>query len=336
VDRAAGAAERGLIQMHFALGGKRVFVAGHRGMVGRALCQRLSQEDCIVLSAERSELDLMRQTDVERWFAAHRPDAVFVAAAKVGGIMANINQPAEFLHNNLMIAANIIAAAQAHSVARLCFIASSSIYPKMAAQPMIESALLTGPLEPSHEGYAIAKIAGIKYCEVYRQQYGADFFAAIPTNLYGTGDNYDAQSSHVLPALVRKFHDAAAGNAQNVTLWGSGTPMREFMHADDCADALVFLMQHYSDAQPINVGSGQEISIRDLANLIAKHAGFNGTITMDADKPDGPARKLMDSSRLWQMGWQPKIPLAAGIARTLREYEQLALRTSGTTEAEVH
>lgn len=307
----------------YALAGKKVYVAGHRGMVGSAIVRRLAKEGCRVLTATRSEMDLTSQAAVESWFAKNRPDAVFLAAAKVGGILANDTMPADFLYENLMIEANIIHAAHNNGTEKLLFLGSSCIYPKFAEQPIPEDALLTGPLEPTNEWYAIAKIAGIKLCQAYRKQHGADFISAMPTNLYGTGDNYDPRTSHVLPALIRKVHEAKADNAPSITLWGSGTPLREFLHADDCADALVFLMQHYSGHEHVNVGSGHEISIRDLAVMIAEASGYSGIIELDPSKPDGTPRKLMDSARLRAMGWQPSIGLDAGIRRTLSEFRDL-------------
>ena len=299
------------------LAGKRIYVAGHRGMVGSAIVRRLASENCEILTAGRDEVDLSRQEQVETWFAGNRPDAVFLAAAKVGGILANDTYPADFLYENLMIETNIIQAAHDCGVEKLLFLGSSCIYPKLADQPIAESSLLTGPLEPTNEWYAIAKIAGIKLCQAYRKQHGDDFISAMPTNLYGPGDNYDLETSHVLPALIRKIGEAKAAGAPSVTVWGSGTPLREFMHADDCADALVFLMQRYSDGEHVNVGTGQEITILDLAKLIANAAGYDGKIELDRAKPDGTPRKLMDSSRLHAMGWSPKIDLEIGIRQTI-------------------
>ncbi len=307
----------------YPLTGKRVFVAGHRGMVGSAVVRRLAREDCEVLTASRADADLTRQAEVEDWFAAQRPDAVFVAAAKVGGILANDTYPADFLYENLMIEANVIHAAHRSGVEKLMFLGSSCIYPKGADQPMREDALLTGPLEPTNEWYAIAKIAGIKLCQAYRKQHGDDFISAMPTNLYGTGDNYDLETCHVLPALIRKVVEARDAGREEIVMWGSGSPLREFMHADDLADALVFLMQHYSEAEHINVGSGQEISIRDLAELIAEIAGFGGRIVRDESKPDGTPRKLMDSARLHALGWRAQIGLEDGIARCIAEFEAI-------------
>jgi GDP-L-fucose synthase len=297
----------------FDLSGKRVFVAGHRGLVGSAIVRRLARESCTVLTAGRAELDLRRQESVERWFEAERPDAVFIAAAKVGGILANSTYPALFLYDNLAIETNLIHTAYLAGVKKLVFLGSSCIYPKLAPQPIVEDALLTGPLEPTNEWYAIAKIAGLKLCEAYRREYGCDFVSAMPTNLYGPGDNFDLASSHVLPALIRKMHDAKAANAAEVVLWGTGSPLREFLHADDCADALVHIMKLYSEDQHINVGSGEELPILELAKLTARAVGFEGKIVHDLSKPDGTPRKLMDSSKLRGLGWQPSIGLEEGI-----------------------
>lgn len=308
----------------YPLAGKRVWVAGHRGMVGSAIVRRLQGMDCDILTVSRADADLTRQDQVEAWVSANRPDAVFLAAAKVGGILANDTYPADFLYDNLMIEANVIRAAHDAGVEKLVFLGSSCIYPKLAAQPIAEDELLQGPLEPTNEWYAIAKIAGIKLCQAYRKQHGDDFISAMPTNLYGPGDNYDLETSHVLPALVRKVHEAKAAGAPSITLWGSGTPLREFMHADDCADALVFLMQHYSGHAHVNVGTGHEISIRDLAVMIAEASGYEGEIMLDATKPDGTPRKLMDSSRLRAMGWQPTISLQDGVAQTVAAYAEMA------------
>lgn len=307
----------------YALAGKRVYVAGHRGMVGQAICRRLEREDCTVLTATRKDADLTRQAEAEAWIADTKPDAVFVAAAKVGGILANDTYPADFLYENLMIEANLVHAAHRAAVEKLMFLGSSCIYPKLAEQPMREDALLTGPLEPTNEWYAIAKIAGIKLCQAYRKQHGADFISAMPTNLYGTGDNYDLETSHVLPALIRKMVEARDEDRDEVVMWGTGSPLREFMHADDLADALIFLMQHYSGHDHVNVGSGQEITIRQLGETIAKAAGYKGRIVHDTSKPDGTPRKLMDSTRLHGLGWQPSIPLDEGIARCVTEFEEI-------------
>jgi len=296
------------------LKGKRVWVAGHRGMVGAALVRRLASEGCEVLTAERSDADLTRQAEVERWMDTHRPQAVFVAAAKVGGILANDTRPAEFLYDNLVIEANIIHAAHRTEVEKLLFLGSSCIYPKLAPQPIEESALLTGPLEPTNEWYAIAKIAGIKLCQAYRRQYGRDFISGMPTNLYGPGDNYDLNSSHVIPALIRKAHEAKVRGASEMVIWGSGTPRREFLHVDDCADALVLIMQTYSNEEHINVGSGEDLTIAELAQSVCEVVGFKGAITLDLSKPDGTPRKLMAGDKLRSLGWRPRISLKDGLA----------------------
>lgn len=304
----------------YALDGKRVYVAGHRGMVGSAILRRLERESCEVLVAGRAQVDLRRQADVEAWMETHRPQAVFVPAATVGGILANDQRPAEFLYDNLMIEANLIQAAWRAGVEKLLFLGSSCIYPKLAPQPMSEEALLTGPLEPTNQWYAVAKIAGIKLCQAYRRQYGCDFISAMPTNLYGPGDNFDLQSSHVLPALIAKMHAAREAGAASVTLWGTGTPKREFLHVDDCADALVHLMKTYSEEDHINVGSGSDLSIRELAELVRDVVGYRGEIVTDPSKPDGAPRKLMDVSRLTARGWKARISLDEGVREVYRWY----------------
>jgi GDP-L-fucose synthase len=297
----------------FPLKGKRVWVAGHRGMVGSAISRRLESEGCEMIVAGREVVDLLRQDAVERFMKAERPDAIFFAAAKVGGILANDTQPADFLYDNLVIETNIINAAYREGVSKLLFLGSSCIYPKHAAQPIREDALLTGPLEPTNEWYAIAKIAGIKLAQAFRKQYGADFISAMPTNLYGPGDNYDLTSSHVLPALLRKAHEAKEAGAANITIWGTGSPRREFLHADDCADACVFLMKTYSGFEHVNVGSGEDITILELAELVCRVVGFDGGIATDTSKPDGTPRKLMSGEKLKAMGWAPKIALEDGV-----------------------
>jgi GDP-L-fucose synthase len=302
------------------LTGKRIFVAGHRGMVGAALVRRLGREGCTVLTAGRADADLTRQTEVEAWMAAQRPDAVIVAAAKVGGILANDSLPADFLYENLMIEANLVQAAHRTEVEKLLFLGSSCIYPRLAPQPMREESLLTGPLEPTNEWYAIAKIAGIKLAQAYRRQHGADYISAMPTNLYGPHDNFDLTSSHVLPALMRKAHEAKLSGARSMEIWGTGAARREFLHVDDCADALVFLLQNYSDAEHVNVGSEEEITIFELSQLVAEVVGFGGEIVRDASKPDGTPRKLMDGTKLRDMGWRPKVGLRDGIAATYQWY----------------
>jgi len=306
--------------MAFSVSGKKVWVAGHRGMVGSALVRRLEREGCEILTAGRDTLDLTNQAAVTEWIDREKPEAVVVAAAKVGGIHANNSFPAEFLRDNLAIELNVIHAAWQAGVEKLLFLGSSCIYPQLAPQPIKEEYLLTGPLEPTNEWYAIAKIAGIKMCQAYRAQYGADFIAAQPTNLYGPGDNYNLQTSHVLPALIRKFHEAKLAGAADVTLWGSGTPLREFMYVDDLADALVFLLQNYSGPVPVNVGSGLEVSIRGLADVIAQAVGYEAEIVFDATKPDGTPRKLMDSGFLAGLGWRSTRTLEEGIAETYRAY----------------
>jgi GDP-L-fucose synthase len=303
----------------YSLTGKRVYVAGHKGMVGSALVRRLADEQCTVLTADRS-VDLREQSQVRSWFAANAPDAVIAAAAKVGGILANDSYPAQFLYDNLMIEANLIEAARQAEVEKLLFLGSSCIYPKMAPQPIVEEALLTGPLEPTNEWYAIAKIAGIKLCQAYRREYGCDFISAMPTNLYGPGDNYDLKGSHVLPALIRKAHEAKQSGAASIEIWGTGSPRREFLHVDDLADACVFLLKNYSDEPHVNVGSGSDLPILELAHLVCEVVGFDGTVTTDPAKPDGTPRKLMSSERLAAMGWRPKIGLREGIADALRDF----------------
>jgi GDP-L-fucose synthase len=294
----------------------RVFVAGHRGMVGAALVRRLVNENATLLTTTRAETDLTQQAAVERWFAASKPEVVFLAAAKVGGILANATYPAEFLYKNLMIEANVIHAAHRHGVKKLLFLGSTCIYPKLATQPIKEEALLTGALEPTNEWYAIAKIAGIKLCQAYRQQHGSDFISAQPTNLYGPGDNYDLKGSHVLPALLRKAHEAKASSAPEMVVWGTGTPLREFMHVDDLADAAVHLAKNYSGPIPINLGSGHEISIGDLAKLVCKVVGYQGKLTFDVSKPDGTPRKLTDTTRLREIGWNRARGIEEGVRQT--------------------
>jgi GDP-L-fucose synthase len=304
----------------FPLQGKRIWVAGHRGMVGSAIVRRLAHEGCEVLIADRNAVDLKRQDQTQAWMAEQKPDAVFLAAAKVGGILANDTRPAEFLYDNLMIEANIIDAAYRNGVQKLVFLGSSCIYPKFAPQPITEDALLTGPLEPTNEWYAIAKIAGIKLAQAYRKQYGCDFISAMPTNLYGQGDNFDLNSSHVLPALIRKAHEAKLAGDASITIWGTGSPRREFLYADDCADALVFLMQRYSDFEHVNVGSGEDITILELAELVCRVVGFKGEILKDPTKPDGTPRKLMSADKLRSLGWSPRKSLIDGVADAYRAF----------------
>jgi GDP-L-fucose synthase len=297
------------------LQGKRVYVAGHRGMVGSAIVRRLQSEDCDIVTATRSELDLTRQDMVEKWMNENRPQAVFLAAAKVGGILANDRHPAEFLYENLALQSNIIHAAHQSGVEKLMFLGSSCIYPKFAEQPIVEEALLTGQLEPTNEWYAVAKIAGIKLCQAYRRQYGSDFISAMPTNLFGPGDNFDLNSSHVMPALIRKAHEAKVKGRPSLTIWGTGSPRREFLHVDDCADACVHVFKTYSADMHLNIGSGDDLSILDLATMVAKIVGFNGNIEHDLTKPDGTPRKLMSADRLRALGWSPRIPLEEGISQ---------------------
>lgn len=287
-------------------------------MVGSALVRRLEREDCELLVASREDLDLLDQAATTSWMKRAKPDAVIVAAAKVGGILANDSYPVDFLFNNLLIASNTIGAAHAADVNRLLFLGSSCIYPKFAEQPIKEEALLTGPLEPTNEWYAIAKIAGIKLCQAHRVQYGRDYIAAMPTNLYGPGDNFDLQSSHVLPALIRKVHIAKLEGASALTIWGTGSPRREFLHADDCADACIHLLNNYSGTTHINVGSGEDLTILNLAKLVCEVIGYTGQIEFDLTKPDGTPRKLMSADRLRAMGWAPKTELREGIASTYR------------------
>lgn len=298
----------------FDLAGRSVWVAGHRGMVGSAVVRRLAQENCRVITAGRDDVDLLRQSEVEAFLDQSRPDAIVLAAARVGGILANDRAPAQFLYENLMIEANVIDAAHRAGVQRLVFLGSSCIYPRLSPQPIPESALLTGPLEPTNEWYAVAKIAGLKLTQAYRRQYGRDYVSAMPTNLYGPGDNFDLSASHVLPALIRKAHEAKATGAKTVTIWGTGSPLREFLHVDDCADALVLILKAYSEEEHINVGSGRETSIIDLARLVCEVVGFEGDVLTDISKPDGTPRKLMSGDKLSRLGWAPKIPLQQGIA----------------------
>ena len=297
----------------FDLTGRKVWVAGHTGLVGSALCRQLANENCELLTSSRSELDLLRQADTEEWIATQRPDVIIVAAAKVGGIWANDNYPAEFIYQNLTIETNIIEAARRHGVAKLLLLGSSCIYPREADQPIRESALLSRPLEPTNEWYAIAKIAGIKLCQAYRKQYGLDMITAMPTNLYGPGDRYDEKAGHVIPALIQKMHLAKINRAPEVPIWGTGNVRREFLYVDDCARALVHLLKHYSDAEPVNVGSGTDITIRELAEQVQEVVGYPGRLQFDPTMPEGVPRKLLDVSKLTDLGWQPTTPLAAGL-----------------------
>jgi GDP-L-fucose synthase len=296
-----------------------IYVAGHRGLVGSALVRRLQSEgaDNLVLRTHQ-QLDLTDQTAVEAFFANERPGYVFLAAAKVGGIHANDTYPAEFIRDNLAIQTNVIHSAWKHGAKKLLFLGSSCIYPRLAPQPLREDALLTGPLEPTNEPYAIAKIAGLKMCQAYRRQYGFDAIVAMPTNLYGPGDNYHPENSHVVPALIRRIHEAKVGGATEVRIWGSGTPLREFLHVDDLADAAMFLMKHYSDEAMVNVGSGEEVTIAALARTIADIVDYQGNLLFDTSKPDGTPRKILDSSRLAAMGWRPQIPFGLGMRGALQ------------------
>ncbi|HQZ88003.1 MAG TPA: GDP-L-fucose synthase [Gammaproteobacteria bacterium] len=306
--------------MLFSLDNKRVYVAGHNGMVGSALVRRLANENCEILTVDRKQVDLRDQTAITAWLAQNKPDVIFLAAATVGGIHANRSKPAQFLYNNLMIASNIIHAAKECGVQKLLFLGSSCIYPRNASQPITEEALLTGSLEPTNEWYAIAKIAGLKLTESYRQEYGCDFISCMPTNLYGPLDNYDLENSHVLPALLRKIHEAKHQNQKTVTLWGTGKPRREFLFVDDLADACVYLIKHYSDSKTINIGTGTDFMISELAETIAEVLGFKCEFTYDTSMPDGTPQKLLDISRLKALNWVAKTNLQTGIKFTYEEY----------------
>jgi len=304
----------------FDLSGKRIFVAGHRGMVGSALVRRLGRENCEILTAGRETLNLLRQADVEQWMASQKPDVVVVAAATVGGILANDTHPVDFLYDNLVIETNLIEASRRVGVGKLLFLGSSCIYPRLAPQPIREDALLTGPLEPTNQWYAIAKISGIMLCRAYRRQHGLDFISAMPTNLYGFADNFDLQSSHVIAALLAKAHAIKAKGSGELVVWGSGTPRREFLYSDDLADALVFLMQHYSGEEHINVGVGDDVTIRELAELITRVVGIKAPLRFDSSMPDGTPRKLLDSGKLFGLGWRPKVGLEEGLRKTYAWY----------------
>jgi len=300
----------------YALVGKKIFVAGHRGMVGAALTRRLGDENCEILTANRQTLDLRDQQGVREYLADNNPDAVILAAAKVGGILANDTYPAEFLYDNLVMETNVIEGAFRAGVDKLLFLGSSCIYPKHAPQPIKEDALLTGPLEPTNEWYAIAKIAGLKMCEAYRKQYGVDYISGMPTNLYGPGDNFDLELSHVIPALMRKAHEAKCAGEKGLTVWGSGAPMREFLHVDDCADALIFLLKNYSSAGHVNIGCGEDVTIAELAKTIMTVVGLEGELAFDVSKPDGTPRKLMSNEKIAGLGWRPSIDLESGLRST--------------------
>ncbi len=307
----------------FPLQGKRVWVAGHKGMVGSAIVRRLERENCETLTVDRKTVDLADQAQVRNWVSDAKLDAIFFAAAKVGGIFANDTYPADFIYDNLVIEVNIIEAAYRSQVPKLLFLGSSCIYPKFAPQPITEDALLSGPLEPTNEWYAVAKIAGIKLCQAFRKQYGCDFISAMPTNLYGPGDNFDLNTSHVVPALMRKAHEAKLRGDKAITVWGTGSPRREFLHVDDCADALVHLMRVYSGDQHVNVGSGEDVTILELVKLVNSVVGFGGEIVHDLSKKDGPPRKLMSADKIRALGWAPKISLPDGLASAYQAFLSL-------------
>lgn len=309
-----------IIVNSFDLTGKRVWVAGHRGMAGSAIVRRLARENCEVITASRQELDLLRQADLEAWMREKKPDVVFHAAATVGGVLANSTRPGEFLYDNITIASNVIHAAKQTGVKKLLFLGSSCIYPRLARQPMREEDLMTGALEPTNEWYAIAKIAGIKLCQAYRRQYGCDFISVMPTNLYGPGDRYDLQEGHVVAALIMKIHAAKVEGSSTVELWGSGTPRREFLFSDDLADACVFVMKYYSDEVFLNVGTGRDMTIVELAEAIAKIVSWRGRFTFDRSKPDGMPRKVMDVSRINALGWTASTDFETGMAEAYRWY----------------
>ena len=301
----------------------RIYVAGHRGLVGSAIWRELQRRGYThLIGRTRAELDLLDGAAVNRFYAQEKPEYVLDAAAKVGGILANDRHPAEFIYQNLQIQNHLIHGAYVAGVRKLLFLGSSCIYPRLSVQPMKEEYLLTGPLEPTNEWYAVAKIAGIKMCQAYRRQYGCDFISAMPTNMYGPNDNYDPQNSHVLPALIRRFHEARQANAPTVTCWGTGSPFREFLYADDLARACIFLLEHYSEEQFINVGSGTEVSVRELTETVGRVIGYAGRIEWDASKPDGMPRKLMDSSRLFALGWKPQVDLETGIRLAYEDYRK--------------
>jgi GDP-L-fucose synthase len=304
----------------YKLEGRRVFVAGHRGMAGSALIRRLEREECHILTVERSVVDLRRQDETERWFSAERPETVLLAAARVGGIKANSDFPVDFLGDNLAIQQNVITASHSVGVSKLLFLGSTCIYPRLAPQPMPEEALLTGPLEPTNQWYAVAKIAGIKLCQAYRRQYGADFISVMPTNLYGPGDNYHPEHGHVVAALIRRFHEGKMNNSPSVVVWGTGTPRREFLYVDDFADACIFLLQNYSDEGIVNIGVGEDLSIAEFAQTVASVVGYRGEMTFDPSKPDGTPRKLVDTSRINALGWRASTALADGLARAYADF----------------
>lgn len=312
----------------FELTGKSVYVAGHRGMVGSAIARRLAREDVQLVTVDRREVDLCNQTAVFEWFAKTRPQVIFLAAAKVGGIVANDTLRAEFIYDNITIAANVIQAAHQNGAEKLMFLGSSCIYPKLAPQPLREVSVLSGPLEPTNEPYAIAKIAGIKMAEAYRSQHGSDFISVMPTNLYGPGDNYHPELSHVVAALIRRFHEAKVAGAKSVAVWGTGTPRREFLYVDDMADACVHLMKSYSGPELINIGTGEDITIAEFARVVAEVVGYSGEIAFDTSRPDGTPRKLLDVSRLASLGWRARTWLVDGMRQTYRAF----LAVSGTSD----
>jgi len=312
-----------MLKKIYNLSGKKIWVAGHTGMVGAELVRQLKSQDSVeILTVGRADLDLTRQADVESWVDQNRPDVIFLAAAHVGGIHANATYPAEFIYNNIAIQTHIIHAAHKFGVERLLCLGSSCIYPKLAPQPMSEDALLTGPLEPTNEPYAIAKIAGLKMCEAYRRQYGSHFFSAMPTNLYGEGDNYHAENSHVVPGLIRRAHQAKISGEKRLTVWGTGQVLREFLHVTDCARALIHILEYNDTHDIVNVGSGSEVTIADLSKMIIESVGFEGQIKFDSTKPDGTPRKLMNSARLTAMGWSPSLSLKDGLRQTYQAYLQ--------------
>lgn len=306
----------------YPLDGKRIWVAGHKGMVGRAVLRALEKRECTILTAARDKVDLTRQSEVESWMATNKPDAVIICAARVGGILANDSYPADFIYDNIMIEANIIHAAHKNRVEKLLFLGSSCIYPKHAVQPINEKALLEGALEPTNEWYAVAKIAGIKLCQAYRKQHGTDFISAMPTNLYGPNDNFNLETSHVIPALMRKCHEAKLNGSAEMEVWGSGKVMREFLHVDDCAAAIIFLLENYSGMAHVNIGTGEDVTILELAETIKTVVNFGGVLRFDPSKPDGTPRKLLDVSKINAQGWQHEISLEKGLKLTYEWYRQ--------------
>ena len=307
--------------MDFDLSGKRIFVAGHRGLVGSAMVARLKTAGCDVLTIDHSALDLTRQMETEDWISSQRPDAIVIAAAHVGGIKANSTYPAKFLYDNAAIALNVIEAARKASVAKLLYLSAACTYPKLADQPISEDALLTGLLEPTNEWYAIAKITGMKMCAAYRQEHGCNFISAQPSSAYGPGDNFDPEEGHVVAGMMTKFHNAKISGAPSVELWGSGTPIREFMYIDDLADSLTYLLSHYAEPTPINVGTGQGTTIKDLAEIISEVVGYEGALEWDTNRPDGMPKRMLDSSKLSSLGWQPSVSLEDGLKRTYEWYK---------------